>query len=80
MQFIKYAYTEFLDDDSNKPSYLYYFNSKTRYESLDEFDESRLLQDMIDHIKKYIETCVCEKSNIYLQLLKEKKYTFLSDV
>lgn len=73
LQFIKYAYTEFLDDDSNKPSYLYYFNSKTRYESLDEFDESRLLQDMIDHIKKYIETCVCEKKQYLFTAIEGEK-------
>ena len=73
LQFIKYTYTEFLDDDSNKPSYLYYLNSKTKYESLDEFDESRQLQDMVDHIKKYIENCVCEKKQYLFTAIEGEK-------
>lgn len=73
LQFIKYTYTKSLEEGSNKPSYLYYLNSKTKYESLDEFDESRLLQDMIDHIKKYIETCVCEKKQYLFTAIEGEK-------
>lgn len=73
LQFIRYTYTEFLEEGSNKPSYLYYLNSKTKYESLDEFDESRLLQYMIDHIKKYIETCVCEKKQYLFTAIEGAK-------
>lgn len=73
LKIIKYTYINRIDNEQKSESYLCYLTKKTRYNSLDEFEEQQMLHDLVDDLEQYIETCICEKEQYLFTTSSGKK-------
>lgn len=64
---LRYTYSCELDDEEHNPSYLYYLSVKTRYNSVDEFEEQAMIKNLVDSLEEYIHNCVCEKKQFLFE-------------
>lgn len=75
LQCVRYAKTPNLDNERQDYSYLYYLATKTRYNSIDEFEEQIMIKNFIDYLEEYINTCICEKKQfLFSDEYSEKMY------